>query len=115
MSKIIFLNSCLILSGIGKAQLEYVNHLEQNNYDYKVVIVDNKDDENVLEKYFPKPVIYLKSYEYICRLNKIREERNQNIIKKTKFNLSLNNSYKHIVAEFNKIYSEYKQIGRAHV
>jgi glycosyltransferase involved in cell wall biosynthesis len=108
MNKIIFLNSCLILSGIGKKQLEYVNFLEQNNYNYEVVIVDNLGEENVLEKYFPKPVIYLKSYEYICQQRKIREERNQNLIKKIKFNFSLEKSYKHIVKNFDKIYREFQ-------
>ena len=108
MNKIIFLNSNLIMCGSVKTQFDYLDYIHQNKYDYEIVIIEDRGEENVFEKYCPKPPLFLKSQEYLNQQLKIREERNQNIFKKIKFNLALKNSYKHILKEFDKIYNEFK-------
>ncbi|MPM56305.1 Glycosyltransferase Gtf1 [bioreactor metagenome] len=108
MKKIIFLSSCIKLTGRGKVQVEYANYLIQQGYSTEFAIVDDYGDENVLEKNIPRPIQYLNSYEYRLEQQRIRNERNKNIIKKIKFNLSLHQNYKHVVAQFNEIYSRIK-------
>lgn len=64
-----------MMGGLEKIQCEYINFLADKEFNIKVVIENDNGNENILEKEIKIKVEYLKNYEYISQVKKIRENR----------------------------------------
>jgi glycosyltransferase involved in cell wall biosynthesis len=98
-----------MMGGLEKVQIEYINYLVENkNYELKVVIENDNGSENRLESFIKTKIIYLKSFEYISKIKKAREERRKNIINKIKYNYLIKKEREYSKNKFMEIYNEYQ-------
>lgn len=76
MKKILFKSGSTMMGGLEKVQIEYINFLlEQEEYQVKIVIENDNGKDNALEKYINSKIIYLKDFNYILKIRKLRENR----------------------------------------
>lgn len=95
------------MGGLEKVQIEYINFLLKLGYEVKVIIENDNGEENILEKYILTKVEYIKNFEYILKIKKLREIKNKNIINKIRYNFNLMKERKYTNNKFIKIYEEF--------
>ena len=97
-----------MMGGLEKIQCEYINFLADKEFNIKVVIENDNGNENILEKEIKIKVEYLKNYEYISQVKKIRENRKKNFFSRIKYTIALFNEKRYADQKFLEIYREFK-------
>jgi len=109
MKKILFKSGSTMMGGLEKVQIEYINFLlEQEKYQVKIVIENDNGRDNALEKYINSKIIYLKDFNYILKIRKLREIRKKSLWSRIKYNLAITKEKKYADNKFLQIYKEYK-------
>ena len=109
MKKILFKSGSTMMGGLEKVQIEYINFLlEQEKYQVKIVIENDNGRDNALEKYINSKIIYLKDFNYILKIRKLREIRKKSLWSRIKYNFAILKEKKYADEKFLKIYKEYK-------
>lgn len=108
MRRILFKSGSTMMGGLEKVQYEYINFLVDEGFDIKVVIENDNGNENILEKEIKTKVEYLKNYEYISQIKKIRENRKKNFFSRVKYAIALFNEKRYADKKFLEIYKEFK-------
>ena len=109
MEKILFKSGSTMMGGLEKIQIEYINFLlEQEKYQVKIVIENDNGRDNALEKYINSKIIYLKDFNYILKIRKLREIRKKSLWSRIKYNLAITKEKKYADNKFLQIYKEYK-------
>lgn len=109
MKKILFKSGSTMMGGLEKVQIEYINFLlEQEKYQVKIVIENDNGEDNTLEKYINSKVTYLKDFNYILKIRKLRENRKKSLFARIKYNFTLLKEKKYADKKFLEIYKEYK-------
>ena len=97
------------MGGLEKVQIEYINFLlEQEKYQVKIVIENDNGKDNALEKYINSKIIYLKDFNYILKIRKLRENRKKSLWSRIKYNFVISKEKKYADKKFLQIYKEYK-------
>ena len=109
MRKILFKSGSTMMGGLEKVQIEYINFLvKQEKYQIKIVIENDNEKDNALEKYINSNVTYLKDYNYILEIKNLRENRKKSLWSRIKYNLAITKEKKYADNKFLQIYKEYK-------
>lgn len=109
MMKILFKSGSTMMGGLEKVQIEYINFLvKQEKYQIKIVIENDNEKDNALEKYITSNVTYLKNYNYILEIKNLRENRKKSLWSRIKYNLAITKEKKYADNKFLQIYKEYK-------
>ena len=109
MKKILFKSGSTMMGGLEKVQIEYINFLvKQEKYQIKIVIENDNEKDNALEKYITSNVTYLKNYNYILEIKNLRENRKKSLWSRIKYNLAITKEKKYADNKFLQIYKEYK-------
>ena len=109
MRKILFKSGSTMMGGLEKVQIEYINFLvKQEKYQIKIVIENDNEKDNALEKYITSNVTYLKNYNYILEIKNLRENRKKSLWSRIKYNLAITKEKKYADNKFLQIYKEYK-------
>lgn len=108
MKRILFKSGSTMMGGLEKIQCEYINFLADKEFNIKVVIENDNGNENILEKEIKIKVEYLKNYEYISQVKKIRENRKKNFFSRIKYTIALFNEKRYADQKFLEIYREFK-------
>ncbi|WP_338948662.1 glycosyltransferase [Fusobacterium nucleatum] len=109
MKKILFKSGSTMMGGLEKVQIEYINFLlEQEKYQVKIVIENDNGKDNALEKYINSKIIYLKDFNYILKIRKLRENRKKSLWSRIKYNFAISKEKKYADEKFLQIYKEYK-------
>ena len=109
MKKILFKSGSTMMGGLEKVQIEYINFLlEQEKYQVKIVIENDNGKDNALEKYINSKIIYLKDFNYILKIRKLRENRKKSLWSRIKYNFVISKEKKYADKKFLQIYKEYK-------
>ena len=109
MEKILFKSGSTMMGGLEKIQIEYINFLlEQEKYQVKIVIENDNGKDNALEKYINSKIIYLKDFNYILKIRKLRENRKKSLWSRIKYNFVISKEKKYADKKFLQIYKEYK-------
>lgn len=107
MKKILFKSGSTMLGGLEKVQVEYINYLVESGYNVKVVIENDNGINNKLESDIKEEIIYLKNYEYIKRMKRLRDEKEKSIFSKLIYSYNLSREKKYSENKFIEIYSEF--------
>ena len=97
-----------MMGGVERVQYEYINFLVDKGFDIKVVIENDNGSENILEKEIKTKVEYLKNYEYISRIKKIRENRKRNFFSRIKYAIVLSKEKRYADKKFLEIYKKFQ-------
>ncbi|MDU1912140.1 glycosyltransferase [Fusobacterium sp.] len=108
MKRILFKSGSTMMGGLERVQCEYINFLVDEGFDIKVVIENDNGNENILEKEIKTKVEYLKNYEYISQIRKIRENRKKSFFLRVKYAIALFNEKRYADKKFLEIYKEFK-------
>ena len=109
MKKILFKSGSTMMGGLEKVQIEYINFLvKQEKYQIKIVIENDNGKDNALEKYINSKIIYLKDFNYILKIRKLRKNRKKSLWSRIKYNLAITKEKKYADNKFLQIYKEYK-------
>ncbi len=108
MRRILFKSGSTMMGGLEKVQYEYINFLVEEGFEIKVVIENDNGNENILEKEIKTKVEYLKNYEYISQIKKIRENRKKSFFSRVKYAIALFNEKRYADKKFLEIYKEFK-------
>ena len=109
MEKILFKSGSTMMGGLEKVQIEYINFLlEQEKYQVKIVIENDNGKDNALEKYINSKIIYLKDFNYILKIRKLRKNRKKSLWSRIKYNFAISKEKKYADEKFLQIYKEYK-------
>ena len=95
------------MGGLEKVQIEYINFLLSSGHDIKIIIENDNGKENVLEKYILGKVEYIKDFNYISKIKRLRDIKNKNIINKINYNYNLLKERIYANYKFLEIYKEY--------
>ena len=96
-----------MMGGLEKVQIEYINFLLSSGHDIKIIIENDNGKENVLEKYILGKVEYIKDFNYISKIKRLRDIKNKNIINKINYNYNLLKERIYANYKFLEIYKEY--------
>lgn len=108
MKRILFKSGSTMMGGVERVQYEYINFLVDKGFDIKVVIENDNGSENILEKEIKTKVEYLKNYEYISRIKKIRENRKRNFFSRIKYAIVLSKEKRYADKKFLEIYKKFQ-------
>ena len=106
MKRILFKSGSTMMGGVERVQYEYINFLVDKGFDIKVVIENDNGSENILEKEIKTKVEYLKNYEYISQIKKIRENRKRNFFSRIKYAIVLSKEKRYADKKFLEIYKK---------
>lgn len=108
MKRILFKSGSTMMGGLEKVQYEYINFLVDEGFDIKVVIENDNGNENILEKEIKTKVEYLKNYEYILEIKKLRKNKKNSFFSRIRYAVALFNEKKYADQKFLEIYREFK-------
>lgn len=108
MKRILFKSGSTMMGGVERVQYEYINFLVDKGFDIKVVIENDNGSENILEKEIKTKVEYLKNYEYISQIKKIRENRKRNFFSRIKYAIVLSKEKRYADKKFLEIYKKFQ-------
>ena len=108
MKRILFKSGSTMMGGVERVQYEYINFLVDKGFDIKVVIENDNGSENILEKEIKTKVEYLKNYEYISQIKKIRENRKRNFFSRIKYAIVLSKEKRDADKKFLEIYKKFQ-------
>lgn len=108
MKRILFKSGSTMMGGLEKVQYEYINFLVDEGFEIKVVIENDNGNENILEKEIKTKVEYLKNYEYILEIKKLRKNKKNSFFSRIRYAVALFNEKKYADKNFLKIYKEFK-------
>lgn len=109
MKKILFKSGSTMMGGLEKVQIEYINFLlEQEKCQVKIVIENDNGKDNALEKYINSKIIYLKDFNYILKIRKLRENRKKSLWSRIKYNFAISKEKKYADKKFLEMYNEFQ-------
>src|SRR3712207_4061588 len=94
--KILFRSGSLRMGGLERVLIEVLQNINKKDLDIHLLIDDNGGEEDIFKKDIPSeiPFYFLKSREFMAKLNQMRREKNKNIFSKLKYNFYMQKSRK---------------------
>ena len=106
MKKILFKSIHLGIGGVERTQVQYINYLQENNYDTSVLMEIDNGSNNIIDFSQNIPITFIKNISQAEKLKQVRNEKNISLKHKIRYNLELikdksasNNVFKQVTKE----------------
>lgn len=94
--KVLFRSGSLRMGGLERVLVEVLQNINKTDLDIHLLIDDETGEQDVFRKDIPKeiPFHFLKSKEFMEKLDQTRDQKNKNIFSKLKYNIYMQSSRK---------------------